>query len=348
MNTFCAICGKELPTDWQYPRCPYCGNELPKLNNGNLGGSNSFALGDANAIAGDMNVNIDSHNTVTNIVHERQKHREEIHQEKVQQYKKLCETVYADGVMTSDEARLLESLRLELGIDSAEADLIRESVRQLRLNKAKNQLNPVIRISLQQIVGMAMNGKYELLKQSFPRLEAMAEKYNVDEVQFYYYLLLSGIEPRKSIKLYESRQNDNYWQSFWAYIAYQNIEELDKAQLIMADLENWSGHPYGNVALLATVGSLYTYWEDMTQTEFLDQARMLLEQGADVFSDSLDRFAQSLILLTDDNDEKLHHFQGEFRFYFDYVFSGLMHKRKMAYVYSLIPRMPKIAPLPKI
>ena len=348
MNTFCAICGKELPTDWQYPRCPYCGNELPKLNNRNLGGSNSFALGDANAIAGDMNVNIDSHNTVTNIVHERQKHREEIHQEKVQQYKKLCETVYADGVLTSDEARLLESLRLELGIDSAEADLIRESVRQLRLNKAKNQLNPVIRISLQQIVGMAMNGKYELLKQSFPRLEAMAEKYNVDEVQFYYYLLLSGIEPRKSIKLYESRQNDNYWQSFWAYIAYQNIEELDKAQLIMADLENWSGHPYGNVALLAIVGSLYTYWEDMTQTEFLEQARMLLEQGADVFSDCLDRFAQSLILLTDDNDENLHHCQKEFRFYFDYVFSGLMHKRKMAYVYSRIPRMPKIAPLPKI
>ena len=346
MSTYCATCGKELPSDWKFPRCPYCGNELPKLPDNNVGGSNSFTLGDANAIAGD--VTIDSHNTVTNIVNERQKHREEIHQEKVQQFKKLCEAVYADGVMTSDEARQLENLRLELGIDSAEADQIRESVRQLRLTQAKNQLNPVIRISLQQIVGMAMNGKYELLKQSFPRLEAMAEKYNVEEVQFYYYLLLSGIEPRKCIKLFESRQNDNYWQSFWTYIAYQNIEELDKAQLIMADLENWTDHPYGNVALLATVGSLYTYWEDMTQTEFLDQARMLLEQGADVFSDSLDRFAQSLILLTDDNDDNLHHFQGEFRFYFDYVFSGLMHKRKMAHVYSLIQRMPKIAPLPKI
>ena len=253
MSTFCATCGKELPVDWQFPRCPYCGNELPKINNGNLGGNNSFMLGDANAIAG--NVTIDSHNTVTNIVNERQKHREEIHQEKVQQYKKLCEAVYADGVMTSDEARKLENLRLELGLDSAEADQIRESVRRLRLTQAKNQLNPVIRISLQQIVGMAMNGKYDLLKQSFPRLEAMAEKYSVDEVQFYYYLLLSGIEPRKCIKLYESRQNDNYWQSFWAFIAYQNIEELDKAQLILADLENWSNYPYGNIALLTTVAS---------------------------------------------------------------------------------------------
>lgn len=344
MNIFCATCGKELPSDWKFPRCPYCGNELSTPNDGNLGGGNK--IGDANAFAGD--VTIDSHNTVTNIVNERQKHREEIHQEKVQQYKKLCEVVYADGVMTSDEARQMESLRLELGLDSAEADDIRESVRQLRLTQAKKQLNPVVKISLQQIVGMAMHGKYDLLKQSFPRLEAMAEKYDVDEVQFYYYLILSGTDPRKCIKLYESRQSDNYWQSFWTYIAYQNIEELDKAQLLLVDLENWTEYPYGNVALLATVGSLYTYWEDMTQTEFLEQARMLLEQGADVFSDNLDRFAQSLILLTDDNDENLRRFQGEFSFYFNHVFCGLMHKRKMAHVYSQLPRMPKIAPLPKI
>lgn len=344
MNTFCATCGKELPTNWQFPRCPFCGNELPKIDTASQGGSNSFTLGDANAIAG--NVTIDSHNTVTNIVNERQKHREEIHQEKVQQYKRLCETVYSDGVMTSEEARQLENLRLELGLDSVETDQIRESVKQLR--QAQSQLNPVIRVTLQQIVGMAMNGKYELLKNNFSRLEAMAEKYSVDEVQFYYYLLLAGLDPRKCIKQYESRQNDNYWQSFWTYIAYQNIEELDKAQLIMAELENWSNHPYGNIALLAIVGCLYTYWEDMTQTEYLDQARMLLEQGADGFSDNLDRFAQSLILLTEDNDDNLHNFQNEFKFYFDYVFCGLMHKRKMAHVYSIIPKMPKIAPLPKI
>ena len=80
MIKFCPICGKELTPDWKFPRCPYCGNELPKLPEESMEGSHRFSLGDANAIAGDMNVNIDSHNTVTNIVHERQKHREEIHQ----------------------------------------------------------------------------------------------------------------------------------------------------------------------------------------------------------------------------------------------------------------------------
>ena len=132
MKKFCPTCGKELPADWQFPRCPYCGIELPKFPESSMGGSNSFSQGDANAIAGDMNVNIDSHNTVTNIVQERQKHREEIHQDKVVQFKQLCEQVYADGVMTSEEARQLENLRLTLGIDYVEADQIREQVRKMR------------------------------------------------------------------------------------------------------------------------------------------------------------------------------------------------------------------------
>ena len=202
------------------------------------------------------------------------------------------------------------------------------------------------RVSLQQIVSMAMNGKLDLLKHSFPRLEAMAQKYMVDEVQFYYYLILAGLDPRKCIKLYENRSNDNYWQSFWTYMAYQNIEELDKAQLIIAEMEAWTDQPFGNMALLASAGSLYTYWEDMTQTDFLEQARLFLEQGADGFSDSLDRFAQTLMLLSEDNNNDMHEYQGEFSFYFNHLLSGLMHKRKMAHIYNLIPRMPKIAPLP--
>ncbi len=345
MIKFCPTCGKELTPDWKFPRCPYCGNELPKLAEDNLGGSSSFSLGDANAIAGDMSVNIDSHNTVTNIVHERQKHREEIHQEKVVQYKQLCEQVYEDGVMTSEEARQLESLRITLGIDTAEADQIREQVRQLRLQHSQSQLNPVQRVSLQQIVSMAVNGKTDLLKHSFPRLEAMAEKYMVDEVQFNYYLILAGLNPRKCVKLYEDRTNDNYWQSFWTYIAYQNLGELDKAQLIMAELEAFTDKPFGNMALLATVGSLYTYWEDMTQTDFFEQARMFLEQGADGFSDNLDRFAQALMLLAEDSDDDLKLYQADFSFYFDHVLSGLVHKRKMANLYRILPKMPKIEPL---
>ena len=262
-------------------------------------------------------------------------------------FKQLCEQVYADGVMTSDEARQLEDLRLTLGLPTEEANQIREQVRQLRLQKAQTLLNPMQRMILQQVVTMAKNGKIDLLRSSFPRLEAMAQKYDVDEVQFYYYLILAGLEPSKCIKLYEKRPSDNYWQQFWTFMAYQNMEELEKAQLIMAEMEAWTDRPYGNMAMMATVSSLYTYWQDTTQTDFYEQARMFLEQGADSFSDLLDHFIQALIVLSGDDEENIQEYEKELSFYFNYIFSGLVHKRKMAHVYARIPRMPKIDPLPR-
>ena len=322
--------------------CAECGVPLVEDSPASSAGT-AINLGDANAISG--GIHVDSHN-VTNIVHERQKHKEELHQDKVLRFKQLCEQVYADGVMTTDEARQLEGLRLSLGIDVEEADLIREQVRQLRLRQSQGELNPVARMTLQQIVSMAMNGKMELLERSFPRLEAMAEKYSADEVHFYYYLLLAGLDPRKCIRLYETRKSDNYWQSYWTYLAYQNIEELDKAQMILVEMEAWTDRPFGNMALLASAGSLYTYWDDTSQTDVLEQAKMFIEQGADGFNSELERFAQSLMLLVQDSEDELEQYQGEFSFFFNYIFSGLMQKRKMAHVYEVIKRMPRIEPLP--
>ena len=335
---FCPNCKQEY--DGKF--CPECGTKL--IEKPMASGAALNLSGDANAISGGIHMT-DSHNV--HVVHERQKHREEIHQEAVVKFKQLCEQVYADGVMTSDEARQLEDLRLTLGLPTEEANQIREQVRQLRLQKAQTLLNPMQRMILQQVVTMAKNGKIDLLRSSFPRLEAMAQKYDVDEVQFYYYLILAGLEPSRCIKLYEERPSDNYWQQFWTFMAYQNMEELEKAQLIMAEMEAWTDRPYGNMAMMATVSSLYTYWQDTTQTDFYEQARMFLEQGADSFSDLLDHFIQALIVLSGDDEENIQEYEKELSFYFNYIFSGLVHKRKMAHVYARIPRMPKIDPLPR-
>ena len=355
---FCPNCKQEY--DGKF--CPECGTKL--IDKPIASGVALNLSGDANAISGGIHMT-DSHNvhnedrsvhtitnttstvSINNVVHERQKHREEIHQEAVVKFKQLCEQVYADGVMTSDEARQLEDLRLTLGLPTEEANQIREQVRQLRLQKAQTLLNPMQRMILQQVVTMAKNGKIDLLRSSFPRLEAMAQKYDVDEVQFYYYLILAGLEPSRCIKLYEERPSDNYWQQFWTFMAYQNMEELEKAQLIMAEMEAWTDRPYGNMAMMATVSSLYTYWQDTTQTDFYEQARMFLEQGADSFSDLLDHFIQALIVLSGDDEENIQEYEKELSFYFNYIFSGLVHKRKMAHVYARIPRMPKIDPLPR-
>ena len=126
----CSKCNAHYD-DPQVRFCPSCGGEVvadtPEASSSDLGVN--INLGDANAISGGLHI--------SNVVHERQKHREEIHQEAVVKFKKLCEQVYADGVMTSDEARQLENLRLTLGLPTEEANQIREQVRQLRLQKAQ-------------------------------------------------------------------------------------------------------------------------------------------------------------------------------------------------------------------
>lgn len=323
--------------------CAECGVPLVEDAPPSAASGASINLGDANAISG--GIHVDSHNTITSIVHERQKHVEEIRQQKVNQYKILCERVYEDGVMTSEEARQLEDLRLSLGLQLEEAEQIRMQVRQNRLRQSQGQLNPMARMTLQQIIQMAMRGKTDLLVRSFPKLEAMADRYSDDEVQLYYYLILAGLDPNKCIDKYETRKNDNYWQTFWTYLAYQNVEELDKAQLTLVDLEAWSDRPFGNMALLACAGSLYTYWEDVSQVDILEQARMYIEQGADGFSSELERLAQSLMLLAQNNDEVFCKYKDEFSFYYNHLLKGLMQKRQKVRLYSMIPKMPKIEPL---
>lgn len=330
---YCPNCNQEF--DGKF--CPECGTKL--VEKPSVTGGVSLNLGDANAISGGVHI--------SHVVHERDKSDDELHKEHLARFKQMCEMVYADGVMTSDEARQLESLRLTLGLQLDEAEAMRDQVRQLRLRHSQVALNPMQRMTLQQVVSLVNSAKYELLRTSFPRLEAMAQKFDVDEVQFYYYFLLSAMEPERCIGLFEGRSSDNYWQHFWTFMAYQTRGELDKSQLILAEMEAWTDRPFGNMSMLAAVSSLDTYWDDISQIDFLEQAHLFVEQGADGYSDFLDDFVQVLIVLTGDDEDSIHNIRQSKAFYFDYVFRSLMEKRKKMRILKLISPMPKIAPLPE-
>ena len=180
----CPYCNTALPENWQFPRCPYCGKELPAEEPANTG----FSMGDANAISG--GVHIDSHNvSTTNITNiERDKTNEELEQEKIVNYKQLCQQVYADGRIEPHEAKQMEDMRLTLGLDEETALNIQEQVRKNRLQQSSNNLNPIVKVTINQVISLAKSDKTDMLRLSISRLESLANKYNVEEVQFYYYL----------------------------------------------------------------------------------------------------------------------------------------------------------------
>lgn len=338
----CPNCNVKLPSEWQFPRCPYCGIVLSTENATEKAEPANVSIGDANAISGD--VHIETHN-VTNMM-ERQKTDDETLQEKIAQYKQLCERVYADGRVDLDEARLMESLRLTLGLDSKTANDIQHQVREMRFHQTFNRLNPIAKIGIKQVVALAKAGNTEKLLQNLPRLETLAKKYNVDDVQFYYYLILSAVEPQKCIDTYNKRQSDNYWLSFWTCLAFLNSEQSYKTEAIMSEMEVFDNYPYGNITLLAATSCLYQYWGDTSIEDYKEQANDLFEVGVAEHSDLLDRFSQALMLLLEPSDGYINDFENEFSFYFKYIFYKIMEKKKQAYLRRLIPPIPKIAPLP--
>ena len=248
-------CHTTLPDGWNFPCCPYCGAKLPVQQEAQ--GGATLQMGDANAISG--GVHIDSHNVVTNHIVERQKTAKELHQEKVVQFKKLCQEVYADGRVDANEARQLENLRLDLGLSVAEAENIRNEVKRLRMTLSANRLNPIARVALTQVISQAKACNTERLSASLPRLETLAEKYTDDEVQFYYYMILSSVSPEECIERYEQRLADNYWLAFWTFMAYLNTDQMGEAEAILDSLTIFEGYPYGNITLLAAASSLYQY-----------------------------------------------------------------------------------------
>lgn len=331
----CNNCHRDIPANWEFPCCPYCGMDLLKVSKES---SANINIGDANAFAGD--VQIDSHN-ITNITNvERDKSSEELKQEAFNKYRVFCEQILTDGIIDADEAKMLDTLRINLGISKYESEEILNNVKEQKIKASFTTLNPIAKMTLKQMLSYANEDKIDQIKTNLPRLQVLAQRYTDDWVQFYYYLFLSSLFPEKIIELYESRIEDNYWMEFFVYIAYLNTSKRGEAESALTNMYVWTDRSEGNIALLASIGMMYDYWDDTTMTVSREQAEMMFNEGRESISEQLSLFAKILpFLLTDKAipDESICNL-----FYVKYLLSGVMQKRYKAHLYSMLPKLPKI------
>ena len=336
----CNYCNKELPAGWAFPRCPYCGEELQSKAPVATGAT----LGDANAFAGD--VSITTHISNTNI--ERNKSDKELKVEALSQYRELCKAVLADGIVTTEENTMLMDAQTRLGLTRDEAQHTMDLVKAGAKRSSKTVLGKIQQVTLNQILQMLNSGKVDSLRNSLGRLESMAEKYDADEVQCNYWMILSALEPETCIEKFKTRESDNYWQSFWTTMAYINTDDSGAAEGMLSDLEAWSDMPFGNIALLAAANALNEFWNDTEMTEFKEQARVFVEEGGGECTDLIDRFTQALMLLMDtDSAAQINEFHDDFAFQLDYLLKGLTNKIRRVSAQQAIPRLPKIELLPE-
>ena len=293
-------------------------------------------LGDANAFAGDVHIT----NTTTHI--ERNKTDEELRAEARSAYRDLCKTALTDGIITEEEAVLLEDARIKYGLSKEEAKELMDLAKAAVKRSSKNPLGKIQQITFKQIQTLINQGTEESLEKALERIRPMAQKFDADEVLCSYYMLLEAIHPDECIRLYESRESDSYWQTFWTCLAFINKGDVANAETLIAEMEAWDSMPFGNVALLAAANSLSEYWNDPTLSEFREQAEAFIEEGGSECTDLIDTFSQALILLAGvDNASQLNEFYSDFALQFDYILKGITDKIKQKSAKSILPQIPK-------
>ncbi|KIP58301.1 hypothetical protein ST42_01985 [Prevotella pectinovora] len=267
----CPKCNKEWPDEFM--ACPLDGTAL--ITKPQQPAGFSLNLGDANAISGGVNMsdnhsvsnntvntttsNVDSHNVITNNITqvEREKTAEELKHEKELAFREECLKVYSNGIMTSEGKRKLDDLRYRLGLDENTANKILSEVTK-RSERKSSSLSPVHQITYYNIKTAIIANRLDLVDRLMAQLKAMVQRYSAEEIQFTYYMLQAVLHPKECTEEYESHYEDKYWQTFWSSIAYRRLGNIEKSELLVADVgDKWTDTiPQENVFVLATVNAL--------------------------------------------------------------------------------------------
>ena len=244
--------------------CPECGVALVEDVQQQAPSSGvSLNLGDANAISGGVHV-ANTTNVQNTYIHEREKSESELEQEKRIKFMSLCEKVFEDGILENYEVVRLEDERIKLGLDKETANLMIELARKSCQN-LKTTLAARDAITMKIINMQIQKNDVNQIKAQFPKLEAIHNIYKNDSVECTYYMLLSTLFPERLIEMYEKSEIDDYWQTFWAVIAYMKKGGTDKAEKTTAKLSWFTRYPESNDLLLSALNSNMEFGPDIAK-----------------------------------------------------------------------------------
>lgn len=284
--------------------CPNCGvpliEEAPQQNASGI----SLNLGDANAISGGLHVS-DSHdvtnvdnsvhnitnntstvNNITNVA--AQKTESEILQERKIEFMEAVKQVFADGILEQDEVMFLERERLRIGLDEVTAKRLIETARKTT-NEVRQTLSPTQAFMLNQIKQVIKSNQIDQIKRLLPRLEAIAKSTLDEDSHYLYGVTLAATDPQKLISEYEALTGDDYWQTYWAYIAYTKQGDFKKAEDILLVLPRYTQYSEENATLLTVVGAMREFGAET--------ARDFLNTVTGMYSNSLENFVMALFHL---------------------------------------------------
>ena len=283
---------KQCNSPWQdeFNICPICGGDLVDESNSldsmlNMGSGNAVSGGihlshdhsqkHDNSISSSNNTSNSNNSTTTNTTTQNfygampfmqtktVKSHEEILRERKIQYRECCKKVLADGLLNAEERNWLEEQRVLIDISAEVASSILNEV-QISSRRSVMSMGTVHRIQLNNFKRAVEGNMVANIKRSMPQIKVVAEKFQEEEVQFLYYMVMAALDPNECVESYQNRRDDKYWLTFWAYVAFHKLGDVQNAENAMIELAKWQGlMPDENTVVLAALGSLMDGDKDM-------------------------------------------------------------------------------------
>ena len=313
--------------------------------------------GDAAVVGG---IHSDSHNTENNYtthntttthnntinnstVYEAQKTQAEISQQNESLFLQAVQERLADGILDQKGLVELNQLSFQWHIPPVRAGQIIEQMRKSCSLKQCGKGNEYLAEQLiNEVHEAVVRNQTDILNRKFAALEQLANVMDDSNVQFYYHLLLASFYPDKCVVSFINSRTDNYWQLFWAHVAYIKLGDADSATALLPRLGGFGGVEEGNIALLMAIDNLADYFRNDRDERCCQQAEQYLNQAGDL------NISEQVAYLWLAVKEMLHPGpkpQRTLSFYIETTFAELLPKPKSKTASAL--KVPSPPPVPK-
>lgn len=312
--------------------------------------------GDAAVVGG---IHTDSHNTQNNYttttnttnnstvnhktVYEAQKTQTEIYQQNERLFLEAVQERLVDGKLDNLRLAELNQLSIQWQIAPMRAsqiiDQVRRNISVMQGSKGNEFLTEQ---TLNEVFNAIQTNHTDILQRKFNGLEQLARVMTADNnIQFYYHLLLASMYPDKCALAFFGSRTDNYWQLFWAHVAFIKTGNVDNATVLLPRMGGF-GCPQGDIALLMALDNLADYHKNGKQNYYRQQTLQYLDQAVqNGMSEPLGALWYAVKEMLEDKPQPEEWYQ----FYCDTTLAELKPKEKSKM--AVPPQMPTPPPMPK-
>ena len=245
--------------------------------------------GDAAVVGG---IHTDSHNTQNNYnttnnstvnnktVYEAQKTQTEIYQQNERLFLEAVQERLVDGKLDNLRLAELNQLSIQWQIAPMRASQIIDQVRRnISVMQGSKGNEFLAEQTLNEVFNAIQTNHTDILQRKFNGLEQLARVMTADNnIQFYYHLLLASMYPDKCALAFFGSRTDNYWQLFWAHVAFIKTGNVDNATVLLPRMGGF-GCPQGDIALLMALDNLADYHKNGKQDYYRQQTLQYLDQA---------------------------------------------------------------------